>query len=57
MGVSLAFGVAFSTAVSLLLVPSLYLILEDLGRGFRWLLGRPSGANHVLPVPENPGAA
>ena len=30
MEVSLAYGVAFSTAVSLLLVPSLYLVLEDL---------------------------
>jgi hypothetical protein len=29
MAVSLAFGVIFSTAVSLLIVPSLYLMLED----------------------------
>ena len=40
MGVSLAYGVAFSTAVSLLLVPSLYLVLEDLVRVGRWLTGR-----------------
>ena len=30
MAISLAFGVMFSTSVSLILVPSLYLILEDL---------------------------
>ena len=35
MAVSLAFGVLFATLVSLLLIPSLYLILED----FRRLLG------------------
>ncbi len=43
MGVSLAYGVAFSTAVSLLLVPSLYLVLEDLVRVGRWLTGRSPG--------------
>ena len=34
MAVSLAFGVLFATMVSLLLVPSLYLILEDVRRLF-----------------------
>ena len=43
MVISLAFGVMFSTFVSLILVPSLYLILED----FRGLVFRP--------VPENFG--
>ena len=33
MAVSLAFGVLFATAVSLLLVPALYLVLEDLRGG------------------------
>ena len=32
MGVALAFGVAFSTVVTLILIPALYLMLED-GRG------------------------
>lgn len=32
MAISLAFGVVFSTGVSLLLVPCLYLLLDDLGR-------------------------
>ena len=44
MGVSLAYGVAFFTAVSLLLVPSLYQVLENLVRCGRWLAGRPSGS-------------
>ncbi|MFM1872407.1 MAG: Multidrug transporter MdtB, partial [Planctomycetota bacterium] len=41
MAVSLAFGVMFATAISLLLVPSLYIALEDvrsrLGAAWRWL--------------------
>ena len=40
MAVSLAFGVLFSTMVSLILVPSLYLILQDLGEAWAWLIGR-----------------
>jgi len=39
MAISLAFGVLFSTLVSLVLVPSGYLILEDLKRIPRWLYG------------------
>ncbi len=35
MATSLAFGVVFATGISLLLVPSLYLILEDAKRGMR----------------------
>jgi multidrug efflux pump subunit AcrB len=40
MAVSLGFGVLFATAVSLLVVPSIYLCLDDLKRGFAWLYGR-----------------
>lgn len=39
MAVSLGFGVLFATAITLLLVPSLYLIIEDLRRLFLPLLG------------------
>ncbi len=35
MAVSLAGGVAFATFISLVLVPMLYLIFEDIGRGLR----------------------
>ena len=37
MAISLAFGVVFSTAISLLFVPACYLILEDLVRAWRWI--------------------
>ncbi len=40
MAISLAFGVIFSTAIILILVPSAYLILEDLKSLGRRLLGR-----------------
>ncbi|MBL8737580.1 MAG: efflux RND transporter permease subunit [Planctomycetes bacterium] len=43
MAVSLGFGVMFATLISLLLVPALYLVLEDVRRAgtgaFRWLYG------------------
>ena len=56
MGVSLAYGVAFSTAVSLLLVPSLYLVLEDLVRLGRWLAGRSSGGASEAEAPLGPAS-
>jgi multidrug efflux pump subunit AcrB len=34
MAVSLAFGIVFATVITLLLVPSLYVILEDIARLF-----------------------
>ncbi len=34
MGVSLAFGVVFATVISLLIVPSGYLIMEDIKKLF-----------------------
>ena len=39
MAVSLAYGVLFSTLITLIIVPALYLILEDLLAAGRWLLG------------------
>jgi multidrug efflux pump subunit AcrB len=41
MAVSLAFGVLFATFITLILVPTAYLIVDDLKRGVRVLLGRP----------------
>ena len=38
MAVSLAFGVVFATFITLVLVPTSYLILDDIGRGMRGLL-------------------
>ncbi len=44
IGVSLGFGVVFATFITLVLVPSSYMILEDIKRtttrGVRWLYGR-----------------
>ena len=37
MAVSLAFGVMFATIVTLVIVPCLYMVLEDLGQAMRWL--------------------
>ena len=45
MGVSLAFGVVFATLISLFLVPSGYLILEDLKNFF--------GPEEDFPVDES----
>ena len=39
MAVSLAFGVVFATFITLVLVPTWYLILEDVTRGARWIFG------------------
>jgi multidrug efflux pump subunit AcrB len=41
MAISLGFGILFATTITLLLVPSAYVILEDLRIAGRWLLGRP----------------
>jgi len=42
MAVSLAFGVVFATFITLFLVPTAYLILDDLQRGTRRLLRGPA---------------
>ena len=44
MAVSLAFGVLFATVITLVLVPTGYLILEDARRAWRWFLGAPATA-------------
>ena len=41
MAVSLAFGVVFATFITLILVPTAYLIVDDFKWGARMLLGRP----------------
>jgi multidrug efflux pump subunit AcrB len=35
MAVSLGFGILFATAITLILVPSLYVILDDVGNGLQ----------------------
>jgi multidrug efflux pump subunit AcrB len=52
MAISLGFGVLFATFISLVLVPCLYLILEDLRALVGRLLGRaPATADGAAPVP------
>jgi multidrug efflux pump subunit AcrB len=46
MAVSLAFGVVFATAITLLLVPAYYLILEDLHHKMKGVAALP------IPLPE-----
>ena len=40
MAVSLGFGVLFATFITLILVPTSYMILADIGRGIRRMFGR-----------------
>ena len=40
MAVSLGFGVLFATSITLILVPTAYLILDDIQRWIRWMSGR-----------------
>ena len=44
MAASLAFGILFATVITLFLIPSLYMILDDFGKWWR------EAWNHVLPV-------
>ena len=53
MAVSLAFGVVFSTAITLLIVPSLYLIAEDVTQFFaRLRVGGRSPQTEPAPEPD-----
>ncbi|ACL03145.1 acriflavin resistance protein [Desulfatibacillum aliphaticivorans] len=47
MAVSLGFGVLFATGITLLLVPSGYVILDDIQRFFKWLFGGDYGRYHA----------
>ena len=58
MAVSRAFGVVFSTVVTLLLVPALYVILEDLERALRRYRGRDERkASPTLAASKSPTRA
>lgn len=41
MAVSLGFGVMFATAITLLIVPALFLVVEDVKNMWRWLMEQP----------------
>ncbi|MCH2063511.1 MAG: efflux RND transporter permease subunit [Roseibacillus sp.] len=56
MAISLGFGILFATTITLVLVPSVYVMLEDFRRGSRWLLGkRDAGTGTDLDAVEMPG--
>ena len=40
MAISLGFGILFATAITLVLVPALYVLVDDAGRAVRWAMGR-----------------
>ena len=58
MAVSLGFGVLFATFITLILVPTSYMILDDIGRTMRRIFGRdePSEAVPAGAVPEGSAA-
>jgi hypothetical protein len=37
MALSLGYGIVFATAITLIIVPCLYMILEDVKRAFAWV--------------------
>ena len=53
MAVSLAFGVIFATVITLVLVPTAYVILDDISRGLRGMFGRDS-AEDVPTIGDTP---
>jgi multidrug efflux pump subunit AcrB len=49
MAVSLGFGVMFATGITLLIVPSLYLAVEDVRNAVRWYRGEPLVSTEPAP--------
>ena len=49
MAVSLGFGVLFATFITLILVPTSYMILDDIGRVLRRMFGRREPADAKVP--------
>ena len=61
MAISLSFGILFATVITLFLIPSLYLLQQDFGRGFSamkdLLLGRDPGLTPgAEPLAEGPSS-
>ena len=57
MAISLGCGVMFATFTTVLLVPSIYLMIEDVRRGVAWLLGRDAPPERVPPAGTDPAGA
>ncbi len=54
MAISLGFGVMFATVITLLLVPSVYMMLDDASRGLRWLIRLWNGPDVVPDERDEP---
>ncbi|MEZ6183689.1 MAG: efflux RND transporter permease subunit [Planctomycetota bacterium] len=54
MAMSIVFGLLFATGLTLIVIPCLYLILEDLKRGAARLLGREPAAVEAVEVASDP---
>ena len=51
MALSLGFGVLFVTGIALVLVPCMYVMIEDLKRGVQWLFHFDAGGEPGAPEP------
>jgi hypothetical protein len=54
MAIAVIGGIIVSTVLSLVVVPSMYLVMDDLSRFFAWVLGRFIGKKEA--EPESPEA-
>ena len=54
MAIAVMGGIIVSTVLSLVVVPSMYLAMDDLSRLFSWVLGRFIGKKDVEPVAPDP---
>lgn len=54
MAIAVMGGIIVSTVLSLVVVPSMYLVMDDLSRFFFWVLGRFIGKKEVEPVAPDP---
>jgi multidrug efflux pump subunit AcrB len=55
MALSLGFGVLFVTGIALVLVPCLYMMIEDMKHGVRWLVGLSPEPGEPEPAPQAGG--
>ncbi|NNC88845.1 MAG: efflux RND transporter permease subunit [Akkermansiaceae bacterium] len=54
MAISLGFGILFATTITLILVPSVYVMLEDFKKAVAWLFGRHVSAPRTPSAPLQP---
>ena len=52
MAISLGFGIMFATVITLILVPTLYIIIADIKHAAYWLLGKDDVVKSELWIHE-----